>query len=454
MDNSLQGNLGHFSLHEILRFLADGGRTGTMKLSSGGREAIAWLDAGAIVFAWSNQEQMRMPLVLMRRGKLKKDQHAKLEELAKQEGERFAQAAIKQGIFTADKLRELAAEYVAELMIDALLWDGGAFGFSLDIALPESAVPVQLKIDDLLARGEKRAEEWAECRKLFPDAAQPYQVTGDPEADEKITLSATQFKMLLKIKELGAASVEFLCQILDRDPLEIYRTMDGLRAAKLIIESSAPVAAAVPAPPVAPPPVVAMAPPPPPAPEVAPPPPPPAPAPEASSESEEDTPTAATDWRDQLTHPAPEAAATAAPMPAAVPEPEPTVATPLASIRPASVPEPTPSIESLIGVLTLDNADKTAFPLFDADYSIGREATNSIQVSDSSVSGAHARIRKTSDGYLLEDLGSRNGTYVNGERIQSRLLKSDDKIRLGKVHMIFNVPTQVLPTRTTAPGKQ
>lgn len=135
------------------------------------------------------------------------------------------------------------------------------------------------------------------------------------------------------------------------------------------------------------------------------------------------------------------------------PEPEATVATPLASIRPAAVPESTPSIESLIGVLTLDNADKTSFPLFDAEYTIGREPNNGIQVPDSSVSGLHAKVRKTAEGYMLEDLNSRNGTYVNGERIQSRLLKSDDKIRLGKVHLVFNLPTQMVSTNTTAPGK-
>ncbi|MGK2857073.1 MAG: DUF4388 domain-containing protein [Thermoanaerobaculia bacterium] len=439
MENSLQGNLGHFSLHDVLRFLADGGRTGTMKLTGGGREAIAWLDGGAIVFAWSNQEQMRMPLVLARRGKLTKDQRARLEELANQEGERFAQSAIKQGVFKADQLRDLSAEYVSEVMIDALLWDGGSFGFSIELALPDSAVPVQIKIDDLLERGAKRQAEWDECRKLFPDPAQAFQVMGDPEADEKITLSVTQFKTLLKIKELVAASVEQLCLILDRDPLEIYRTMDGLRTAGLIVESSAAVAA--------PPTPVAKPVPPPSAPArpvVEAPPAPPPPAPEPEPVSEDDVPTAVADWRDQLAHPAPESGG--------IPEPEPTVATPLATIRPAATPEPAPSMESLIGVLTLDNADKTSFPLFEAEHSIGREASNSIQVPDSSVSGSHARIRKTPDGYLLEDQNSRNGTYVNGERIQSRVLRNDDKIRLGKVHMVFNLPTQIQPGKTTAPG--
>jgi hypothetical protein len=242
--------------------------------------------------------------------------------------------------------------------------------------------------------------------------------------------------------------------MLDRDPLEIYRTMDGLRSAGLIVESSAPVAAAA----AAPPPASAVAAPP--APDVtAPQPvePPPPPVSEEPAENEEDQPTAVADWRDQLAKPAPDPVPPPPPPapapPPFVPEPEATVATPLASIRPAAAPEPKPSMESLIGVLTLDNAEKTSFPLFDAEYVIGREPGNGIQVPDSSVSGLHAKIRKTSEGYLLEDMNSRNGTYVNGERIQSRLLKSDDKIRLGKVHLVFNLPTQVLPTKTTAPGK-
>lgn len=443
MENSLQGNLGHFSLRDVLRFLAEGERSGTMKLTSSGREAIAWFDGGTIVYAWSNQDQMRMPLVLARRGKLTKDQRSKLEDLARVEGERFAQVAIKQGVFSADQLRDLSAEYVSEVIIDALLWDGGSFGFSVELALPESAVPVQLKVDELLERGAKRGSEWEACRKLFPNPSQGYQVMGDPEADEKITLSVTQFKTLLKIKELGAASVEQLCLVLDRDPLEIYRTMDGLRSAGLIVESSVPVAAvAQPAAKPVPPPA---APAPPPPPVVAAPPPPPAPMkePAPAAQREDDVPTAFADWREQVTHPAPEAPS--------IPEPEPTVATPLASIRPAIAPQ-AESVESRIGVLTLDNEDKTAFPLFDEEHSIGREPNNSIQVPDSSVSGSHARIRRTPEGYLLEDLNSRNGTYVNGERIQSRLLRSDDKIRLGKVHMVFNLPTQMVPTKTTAPG--
>ncbi len=460
MDITLQGNLGHFSTSEMLRFLAASGRTGTMRLMSAGRETWAFLDSGTLVYARSDQELMHMPLVLTRRSKITKDQRSQLDQLVQREGEKFAQAAIKQNLFAADQLRDLSREFVTEVMVDALLWEGGTFAFSLDLDLPESAIPVSMKIDELIELGSKRMAEWQECRKLFPDANKPYQVVGDPEADEKITLSVPQFKMLLKMKELGAASVEQLARILERDILEIYHTMDVLRSSHLITEAAGSEKVAPPpakAPVAAPPPAPPMPAPAPKAPvpialEMAPPQVPSTPPPAPSSDSQDDIPTSISDWRKEIASAAPEPPPPGPPLEIA--EPEPTVATPLAAsfgIKPPAA-EPKKSMASMMGVLTLDNADKTAFPLFETEYSIGREATNMIQIPDSSVSGSHARIRKTPDGYLLEDLNSRNGSYVNGERIQSRMLKNDDKIRLGKVHMIFNLPTEMLPTKTTAPG--
>ena len=57
-------------------------------------------------------------------------------------------------------------------------------------------------------------------------------------------------------------------------------------------------------------------------------------------ESEDDIPTAVADWRDQLAHPAPDSAG--------IPEPEPTVATPLAAFRPTPTPEPSMASDSLL----------------------------------------------------------------------------------------------------------
>lgn len=69
---------------------------------------------------------------------------------------------------------------------------------------------------------------------------------------------------------------------------------------------------------------------------------------------------------------------------------------------------------------------------------IGRKPSNDIHVDNLSVSGAHAQIITILDDSFLEDLGSTNGTYVNGKLIKKHALESGDKISLGKYQMEYS----------------
>src|SRR5262249_48796730 len=56
-------------------------------------------------------------------------------------------------------------------------------------------------------------------------------------------------------------------------------------------------------------------------------------------------------------------------------------------------------------------SDKKTFPLIEQEYFIGRQHGNQIHISDPSISNVHARIFKGPEGYVLEDLNSRNGSF-------------------------------------------
>ena len=71
------------------------------------------------------------------------------------------------------------------------------------------------------------------------------------------------------------------------------------------------------------------------------------------------------------------------------------------------------------------------------EVSIGRSEDNDLVLSDGSVSRHHAKILKTNKGYVISDLGSFNGTRVNGKSIQSSPLRQDDEIRVGIVKLNF-----------------
>ena len=64
-------------------------------------------------------------------------------------------------------------------------------------------------------------------------------------------------------------------------------------------------------------------------------------------------------------------------------------------------------------------------------YTIGRRADNAIVVPDSKVSGQHARLIQCTDAsFVLEDLDSKNGTFVNGTRITRKVIDRQDAVQL------------------------
>ena len=81
---------------------------------------------------------------------------------------------------------------------------------------------------------------------------------------------------------------------------------------------------------------------------------------------------------------------------------------------------------------------------------LGRHPDNSIQVLDRIVSKEHSRITLGPDGrYVVRDVGSLNGTFVNGEKVSERVLKSGDQISLGNTTYRFTEdrPQDKLPIR-------
>lgn len=78
------------------------------------------------------------------------------------------------------------------------------------------------------------------------------------------------------------------------------------------------------------------------------------------------------------------------------------------------------------------------FVLRNDAMTLGRDAANPIHVQDTEVSRRHAEIRELHPNeYQLTDLGSSNGTFVNGTRIETTTIRSGDRIQVGKTLMIF-----------------
>lgn len=91
-----------------------------------------------------------------------------------------------------------------------------------------------------------------------------------------------------------------------------------------------------------------------------------------------------------------------------------------------------------ITLRVIDGADRgRVFERLQPPITIGREEGNSIQLNDERISRFHVKIQEDHDNLVLTDLESTNGTKVNGEDIQLRILRLGDVVSVGRSVMLY-----------------
>jgi pSer/pThr/pTyr-binding forkhead associated (FHA) protein len=82
---------------------------------------------------------------------------------------------------------------------------------------------------------------------------------------------------------------------------------------------------------------------------------------------------------------------------------------------------------------------------------IGRSDENQIQIIKPGISRAHAVVRAVAGGFVIKDLDSQNGTFVNGERATECQLADGDIVEVGTVRFVFRMPWPA-PDAPATPG--
>jgi hypothetical protein len=384
---SLQGSLDSFKLPEVLTFLSTARKSGTLVVESGSWKSSVFFDAGALVFATSNQASLRVGELLLRKKRISAAEFAQIDAMIQSDGGRFGQIAVQQGVLTDEQLRDFLKIQVAEILFDAFVWKGGQFTFSDEMALPPYAITIAIDLSNLIMEGARRIEEWEQCVHLLPDNSVVFRVVSSPET-EKITLSLDEWKVLFLIN--GQRTLEELCRESD-DPFHVYRVVYGLLSNKLIEAVTPP--------------------------------------------SGDDSGSMTRIGGDETMKQSPANFGAESTMREFTTDDTNLLISSEARLSYADVVTP------IVAQLTFASGDAAGgvFALTENEYRIGRQRDNEIQLGDLGVSGHHARIYRGPEGYVVEDLKSRNGTWLNGGRVYHASLANGDTLRVGATDLKYQV---------------
>jgi hypothetical protein len=388
----LQGDASAFRLPDVLTFLSTTRKSGTLTFVNGAKEANLFFADGVLVYAGSNQEHFRLGTILLRRKQITREQRDRIDALMQRDGGQFGQLAVQTGVLTDPQLRDYLKVQVSEIVYDAFVWEGGTFAFTQETSLPAHAVTITIDLGNLIMEGARRIEEWEQCLKLLPDPNTIFRVVATPR-DEKITLTAEEWKILFMIN--GQRTIKELCDDSEDDPFQVYRLLYGLRANKLIE-------------------VVGQH----------------LPEDTGTGKGEAVTGTMTADATMRQSSPRFGSESTI--------QDEPNDDTSLLINSEERLLSYADVVRPTVAQLKVEH-DGTVIPLTDSEYLLGRHRENSIQLADPGVSGFHARIYRGAEGYVIEDLKSRNGTWLNGVRIYLANLESGDRVHLGQIDLIYEV---------------
>ncbi len=104
-------------------------------------------------------------------------------------------------------------------------------------------------------------------------------------------------------------------------------------------------------------------------------------------------------------------------------------------------------------ILSLEGSVIREIPIDKERLTIGRKPTNDIQIENLAVSGEHACIVTILADSFLEDLGSTNGTLVNGNQIKKHILQNSDVIEIGKYKMKYVVEATAKEAASQPPAE-
>lgn len=187
---SITGNIKTMQLSELLQWLAQASKSGTLVIDDGRVEKKIYFEKGRIISSASNDPREYLGHFLVSHGHITEEELSKAIAMQEQSGMLLGKILTTIGAISEDELHRLLRLKAEESVYDLFSWEEGEFRF-LDGELPErTMIPMNLDVTGIVLEGVQRLDEWAMVREVIPsDQAVPVSVT-DLLADDSLSPAA------------------------------------------------------------------------------------------------------------------------------------------------------------------------------------------------------------------------------------------------------------------------
>jgi len=399
----LEGDLGRLDVPDVLSFLNLGRRTGVLALEKTDQETKLFFRDGNPVYASSTKSDLHLGAMLIRLQKVSRDNMDRALNKPRSGRWRVGSVLLADKLLSEPELASFLKVQVSEVIFDTFTWREGVFTFWEKVSPPATAVTLEMDLQNLLMEGSRRIDERGRISEVFPDLNMAVEAVANPQrVKHSVTMTPDEWKVYFLID--GRRSLSEICRLAGNpDELATLQILHHLVKAKFVAvvpppEDETPVPVS-------------------------------APGPLSTSRFQDGKATAANSGGVSV-----QFQESGARAPKLEGDDTKEIVTPKAVQYMANRKQ---VVSSRLVLLTGDQ--ETSFPLNRDTYTIGRHRNNDIVISDPKVSSFHARIDRTAEGFLLVDLKSRNGSYVNGKRIETAVLKTGDEVRMGTARLAYKV---------------
>jgi hypothetical protein len=397
MEKVLEGSLTRFEVPDVLSFLNTGRRTGLLAMERADQETKLFIRDGNPVFATSSRDELRLGEMLIRMGKVTAADLERALASHRGRGYRLGQALLAENLLSETELASFLKVQISEVIFATFDWKDGVFTFWDRVPPPATAVTLIMDLQNLIMEGSRRMDERGRLAEVFPDHDMIVEAMANPDrVKHSVTMTPEEWQVFFLVD--GRRSLTEICRLAGNpDELATLEILHRLVMAKFAA--------------VLPPPAVAV----------------PAPPPPTSA------------------HPA--QVVSAKPPSAGTVQFQSGIRAPrqkddtheIVAKNAVQYAGQQGKATAIRLVLMKEGGGEMSFPLTGETYTVGRHRNNDIVISDPKVSSFHARLDRSPDGFVVVDLKSRNGSFINGRRVETGPLRSGDEVRMGPARLVYRV---------------